>query len=100
MHKLVNGIEVELSPEEVLEFNTRQAEYEASLLEKTKEKEILKLKQKIKSDIQAEFSVEKQLSIIGRINGYTDQDFDEMNTFITSKIDEYRAQKAEILGDS
>lgn len=62
----------------------------------SKEKIILNLKHNNEKRILNEYSLIKQLDIIGRINGYTEIDFTNMNTFITSKIDEYRIIKENI----
>ena len=54
---------------------------------------ILKLKNKISQEIYEVYPIYKQLDIIGRIGGYTDNDFNEMKAFIEEKIKKYQNSK-------
>lgn len=91
-YKLVNGERVEYSQ---LEFQ----EYQNRILNETKTEnkihndKLLKLKNKISQEIYEVYPIYKQLDIIGRIGGYTDNDFNEMKVFIEEKIKEYRNLK-------
>ena len=39
------------------------------------------------------YPLSKQIDIIARIGGYTDEDFNEMKEFIENKIQEYKNKK-------
>lgn len=91
-YKLVNGERVEYSQ---LEFQ----EYQNRILNETKSEseiyndKLLKLKNKVSQEIYEVYPIYKQLDIIGRIGGYTDNDFNEMKAFIEAKIEKYRSLK-------
>lgn len=55
-----------------------------------KEKKIGQLKANVSLIIYSTYPMHKQSNIIGRINGYTEDDYNTMNTFITAKIDDCR----------
>lgn len=91
-YKLVDGKRVKYSQSEFQEYQER------ILSEIKAESEIyndrlLNLKNKISSEIYAIYPIYKQLNIIARIGGYTDNDFNEMKSFIEEKIKEYKELK-------
>lgn len=64
--------------------------------EELKQNKILNFKSKISNQIEAEYSLKKQINIIGRIHNYTDKDFKEMNNFISEKLTLYNLVKNQI----
>lgn len=91
-YKLVNGERVRYSIEEYQEyqnriFNTAKTEAEIDAIN------LSNLKNKISQEIYEIYPIYKQLDIIAKIGGYTDNDFNEMKSFIEEKIEEYRNLK-------
>jgi hypothetical protein len=64
--------------------------FENEQLAYLKEKKIEELKANTSKTIYNSYSAHKQSNIIGRINGYVDEDYNTMNTFITARIDDCR----------
>lgn len=58
-----------------------------------KEMKIKALKTKYSNEIYDLYPISKQLDIIARIGGYTDDDFNNMKNYIESKILEYKKEK-------
>lgn len=65
-------------------------------LEEIKSKKIQELQAITSAEIYNQYPLHKQINIAGRVDGYNDEDFDEMNEFITSKIDYHRSIESEI----
>lgn len=62
-------------------------------VEAIKNTEIKKLKKETENEIFEIYPIVKQLDIIARIGGYTDDDFDEMKSFIEEKMAVYQIKK-------
>ena len=78
MYKIVNGIKVEMNEAEIENFTTKQLTLKEEI-----DSEISK--NSIKNEILEVYPITKQIDIIARINGYTDNDFLEMKRFIEEK---------------
>lgn len=91
-YKLVNGERVEYSQLEFQEYQNRILN-EIKTENKIHNDKLLKLKNKISQEIYEVYPIYKQLDIIGRIGGYTDNDFNEMKAFIEEKIKKYQNSK-------
>lgn len=78
MYKIVNGIKVEMNEAEIESFTTKQLTLKEEI-----DSEISK--NSIKNEILEVYPITKQIDIIARINGYTDNDFLEMKRFIEEK---------------
>ena len=58
-----------------------------------KNENIKKIKEQISNEIYNKYPISKQIDIIARIGGYTDDDFNDMKDFINTKVNEYRNLK-------
>ena len=58
-----------------------------------KNENIKKTKEQISDEIYDKYPISKQIDIIARIGGYTDDDFNDMKDFINTKVNEYRNLK-------
>ena len=54
------------------------------------------IKQNIANEIYEVYPLTKQIDIIARIGGYTDEDYITMKNFIETKIQEYKNQKEKL----
>ena len=61
-----------------------------------KNENIKKTKEQISDEIYSKYPISKQIDIIARIGGYTDDDFNNMKDFIDKKIDKYRSLKNDL----
>ena len=65
-------------------------------LEEIKFLKINDLKNQISNEIYEVYPLSKQIDILGRISGYTDENFEEMKIFIEEKINKYKNEKEKI----
>ena len=82
MYKILNGTKIKMNEQETDNFIKNQLIIQDELAKQIS-------KNSIENEILKIYPITKQLDIIGRINGYTDNDFLEMKKFIeekTSKI--------------
>lgn len=85
LYKNINGKRVELTSDEYENFNSRQN------IKETMNYNLLK--NEYFNIITEIYPLSKQIDIIARIGGYTDEDFNEMKEFIENKIQEYKNKK-------
>lgn len=96
-YKIINGKRVKYSENEYQEYLDRINNENLNNKELYNNNVLSKLKNDISQEIYKVYPISKQIDIIARIGGYSDNDFNEMKKFIEEKIEKYKKNKNTIL---